>query len=451
MSTKGFTGGAGTGKTTSLLRELEVHLVAHPLAPGQRVLALTFMHGSRLRLAERLAKSSARRHCECMTLDRFAWDICRRWRSRLRAGGDFVPLDLDAPDYDATCEAAGRLLAAPDVAKWVAARYPVIVLDEFQDCALVRLALAQHLHGRVTMLVAADDFQNLNRTDESPGVAWLHGLDVSEELTINRRTANADLIAVAQALRAGTPLPTGSSTSFKLIGAPSPTVAASFISQTMAPAAGKDAVLLSAARPGTSAWVDKVIELVTTKQYGKQKAGPVPIKWETTADSIAKKTITALGIANGNGEIGASAILALPRGPVATQLSRWVEHQRRVLGRTEFGTTEVHAQVKRAVQYIRSFGSMPQGGRRAMTIHQAKNREFPVVIVLWPFHVVGDAVLARRWLYNAITRAKRRAIVIVEDPQKKRLKAPPFSYPSLAAAASDAAPTAPRGPPTPQN
>ena len=435
MSTRGFTGGAGTGKTTSLLRELDAHLAAHPLAPGQRVLALTFMHGSRHRLAERLAKSSARRHCECMTLDRFAWDICRRWRSRLRAGGGLVPLDLDVPDYDATCETAGRLLAASDVVKWVAALYPVIVLDEFQDCAPVRLALAQHLHGSVKMLLAADDFQNLNRTDESPGVVWLRGLGVSEELTVNRRTADADLIAVAQSLRAGTPLPSGISNSFKLIGAPSAAVAASFISQTMAPAASKDTVLLSAARPGTSAWVDKVIELVTTKQYGKQKAGPVPIKWETTADSIIETTIAALGIANGNPEISTTAILALPRSPIATQLSRWVEHQRRVLGRTEFSATEVRAQVKRAVQHVRSFGSMPQGGRRAMTIHQAKNREFPVVIALWPFRVVGDAVLARRWLYNAITRAKRRAIVIVEDPLKKRLNQPPFAYLSPVAAA----------------
>lgn len=427
MSTKGFTGGAGTGKTTRLLQELDTHLAAHPLAVDQRVLALTFMHGSRQRLAERLAKSTARRHCECMTLDRFAWNICRRWRSRLRAHG-LLPLNLDAPDYDATCETAGKLLATSDVAKWVAARYPVIVLDEFQDCAPVRLALAQHLHGNVTMLVAADDFQNLNRADESPGFVWLRGLNASEELTINRRTADADLIAAAQALRVGTSLPTSNSTSFKLIAAPSPAVAASFISQTMSPAAGKDAVLLSAARPGTSKWVDTVIEFVTTKQYGKQKAGPVPIKWETTADILTETTIAELGIAEGNGQIGAAAVIALPRGPVATQLKRWVEHQRRVLGRNEFGAAEVRAHVKRLVQQVRSFGSPPHGARRAMTIHQAKNREFPVVIVLWPFRVVGDVVLARRWLYNAITRAKRRAIVIVEDPKQQRIGTPPFAY-----------------------
>ncbi len=428
-NTKGFTGGAGTGKTTSLLRELDVHLAGHPLGPGQRVLALTFMHGSRHRLAERIAKSSARRQNECMTLDRFAWGICRRWRSRLRAGGAFMSLDFDAPDFDLTCQAAGWLLASPDVAQWVAARYPVIVLDEFQDCAPVRLALAQYLHGKVKMLVAADDFQNLNRTDESPGVVWLRGLGVSEELIVNRRTADVDLIAAAQALREGNPLATSPNTSFKIISAPSAAVAASFISQTMAPAAGKDVVLLFAARPKSSAWVEKVIELVRTKQYGKHRAGPVSISLEATTDDLMKTTILALNIGEGQEQIRAADINALPRGQVAAQLKRWVEHQRRVLGRTEFGAAEIIAQIRRAVQHVRSFSSAISGCRRAMTIHQAKNREFPVVIVLWPFRVVGDAVLARRWLYNAITRAKRRAIVIVEDPQKKRLNAPPFAYP----------------------
>lgn len=427
MSISGFMGGAGTGKTTSLLLKLEEHLAAQPLGPGQRVLALTFMHGSRHRLAERLAKSSARRHCECMTLDRFAWELCRRWRSRLRANGGFIQLELEAPNYDATCETAGKLLASSEVAKWIAALYPVLVLDEFQDCAPVRLALAQRLYGHVQMLVAADDFQNLSYTDESPAVSWLRSLNVCEELTLNRRTDDAALIAAAQALRGGTPLPVNTNAGFKFFGVPSAPMAASFISQTIAPATGKDIVLLSTARPGTSAWVDEVINLVRTKKYGKQNAGPVPITWETTAGGLAETTMAVLGIAEENRPITAEAILALPRGPISTQLSRWVEHQRCVLGRTEFEAAEVRAQVTRAVQRVRSFGALSQNPRRVMTIPQAKNREFPVVIVLWPFKVVGDPTLARRWLYNAITRAKRRAIVIVEDPQKKRLNAPPFS------------------------
>ncbi|GAB1488484.1 hypothetical protein MASR2M8_09290 [Opitutaceae bacterium] len=443
MNTKGFTGGAGTGKTFSLLRELNAHLAAHPLEPGQSVLALTFMHGSRHRLAERLAQSAARRHYECLTLDRFAWDLCRRWRSRLRASGGFVPLDMDAPDYDGTCEVAGRLLACNDVAGWVATRYPIIVLDEFQDCAPVRLALARYFHGRVKLLVAADDFQNLASTEESPAVGWLRELGVCEELTVNRRTSDADLIAAAKALRAGAPLVAGANPSFKLISAPAAHVAASFISQTMAPAGSNDVVLISAAKPGTSPWVDKIVELVSTKQYGKQKAGPVPIRWEMTAGGLADATIAHLGIADGDAAVGAAEIRALPRTAVASHLKRWTDGQRRLLGRTEFGAAEVRGQIKRIVQHLRSFGSMPHSGRRAMTIHQAKNREFPVVIVLWPFQVVGEPMLARRWLYNAITRAKRRAIVIVEDPQKKRLSAPPFAYPAPAPAVPVPAATPP--------
>lgn len=62
-----------------------------------------------------------------------------------------------------------------------------------------------------------------------------------------------------------------------------------------------------------------------------------------------------------------------------------------------------------------------------MTIHQAKNREFRRVIVLWGFGVPGDAEVQRRWLYNAITRAKEAAWVIVEDPKRDRLRKPPFA------------------------
>jgi ATP-dependent exoDNAse (exonuclease V) alpha subunit len=68
--------------------------------------------------------------------------------------------------------------------------------------------------------------------------------------------------------------------------------------------------------------------------------------------------------------------------------------------------------------------------------------------VLWPFRVVGDVVLARRWLYNAITRAKRRAIVIVEDPQKRRLNAPPFAYPTSDLKAAPAVPRSAGAPPS---
>ncbi|MHB8765773.1 MAG: ATP-binding domain-containing protein, partial [Deferrisomatales bacterium] len=51
--------------------------------------------------------------------------------------------------------------------------------------------------------------------------------------------------------------------------------------------------------------------------------------------------------------------------------------------------------------------------------HQAKNREFESVIVLWPLKLVGSLERKRRLLYNAVTRARGRAVVIVQDPNGK--------------------------------
>jgi hypothetical protein len=64
-----------------------------------------------------------------------------------------------------------------------------------------------------------------------------------------------------------------------------------------------------------------------------------------------------------------------------------------------------------------------------MTINQAKNREFEGVFILWPFAVGGNLDSQRRRLYNALTRAQKWAIVIVQDVPNKtsRLAGRPFS------------------------
>lgn len=424
MTTRAFTGAAGTGKTTKLLAEVEAYLVTHPLSEGERVLALTFMHGSRFRLMERLSKSSVRRRFDCLTFDRFAWELCRRWRSRLKTMG--ISLPVDAPDYDGTCNAAGRLLAFNDVVRWITSRYPVLLVDEFQDCATFRLVIAQRLNGRVAMFVAADDFQNLSSTDGSPAVAWLGSLGVVEELTTIHRTQVSELLSAAQTLRHGGSLSNG--TAFKLVGLPKAAPAASFISQTIAGYPPRDAVILSPSRLESSPWLGEVMSLVGQKQYGNQKAGPFSIHWEKTVGEIESETTSQLGLTDTQTRpVEAASVHALGSGRLARELIRWIEHQRRVLGRTSFSPNEIRREIQRAVQHIRSI-QFAHNGRRAMTIHQAKNRDFPIVIVLWPFAAPTDALQARRWLYNAVTRAKRRAIVLVQDPKPKqsRLSQPPF-------------------------
>ena len=59
-----------------------------------------------------------------------------------------------------------------------------------------------------------------------------------------------------------------------------------------------------------------------------------------------------------------------------------------------------------------------------MTVHQAKNREFEGVIVLWPYRIAGDVEQQRRLLYNAVTRALRWCAVIVQS--NDMLNRPPF-------------------------
>ncbi len=421
MTTKAFSGAAGTGKTTRLLHEVESHLTAEPLSEGQRVLALTFMHGSRFRLIDRLSASSVRRRFDCLTFDRFAWELCRRWRSRLRTMGLCPPVDTIS--YDATCDAAGKLLRSKDVVRWTTSRYPVLLMDEFQDCASVRLAIAKRLHGNCSMFLAADDFQNLNITTESPAVGWLRELGIVEELTINHRTKVPELLSAAHALRNGGAISDGRA--FRLVGLPTAPPAASFVSKTFAGSPPGEIALLSASRPDSSPWVREVFDLVARKQYGG--VGPFVISRERTTDEMQSEVLNDLGLAELQTKpVEASLVNKLGRNRLGKQLVRWVEHQRRVCGRTSFGQTEFRMEVQRAVQHVRSIPPV-QNGRLGMTIHQAKNREFPIVIVLWPFATPTDPEQARRWLYNAVTRAKKRAIILVQDPKKNRLHQPPFA------------------------
>jgi superfamily I DNA/RNA helicase len=72
---------------------------------------------------------------------------------------------------------------------------------------------------------------------------------------------------------------------------------------------------------------------------------------------------------------------------------------------------ELEQQADRIAKEVRRH-SMALGQLPAMTIHQAKNREFRAVVVLWPREVGGDEESQRRRLYNAITRARDWAVVI---------------------------------------
>ena len=148
MSLLMYEGPAGTGKTTRLIERTRKHLEQHPLGIDQRVLALTKFHGSRRRMHLKLSdpKMGVGNALDCVTIDSFAWSLITRWRLLL----DHLHIHPTQGDFASITSAAGVLLRRPGVAKWVARRYPVVVVDEMQDCkggeVTLLSGLEQHAH-----------------------------------------------------------------------------------------------------------------------------------------------------------------------------------------------------------------------------------------------------------------------------------------------------------------
>ena len=178
MTVRAVEGGAGCGKTFRLMEMLTETLVAHPLMEGQRVLALTFMHGARRRLADRLrAVPGLLGRVECCTVDSFAWRIYRRWRGLAAALG--IPAQSEG-EFDAVCDAAGMLLEHAQVRSWTAASFPIVLVDEGQDLRPQRLRMLVALSTATRTLIAADEFQCLDQTFGQTR-SW-HGCKVQRSL-----------------------------------------------------------------------------------------------------------------------------------------------------------------------------------------------------------------------------------------------------------------------------
>lgn len=93
--------------------------------------------------------------------------------------------------------------------------------------------------------------------------------------------------------------------------------------------------------------------------------------------------------------------------------------------RSDFTREEIEAVIARNVALRRQHGGGGSHLFNAMTVQQAKNREFEGVVVIWPYQVGGDIEHKRRLLYNAVTRAKRWCNIVVQG--QNILAAAPFA------------------------
>jgi superfamily I DNA/RNA helicase len=96
----------------------------------------------------------------------------------------------------------------------------------------------------------------------------------------------------------------------------------------------------------------------------------------------------------------------------------------RATGRTQFQSADIEGLIARDLALRRRHSVHDHLPFHAMTVQQAKNREFAGVVVIWPYQVGGDAEHRRRLLYNALTRARRWCTIIVQGQQI--LASPPF-------------------------
>lgn len=420
LSIRVFTGGAGCGKTYKLMESLSSFLLERPLDNGQKVLAITFMHGSRRRLDEKLSKvAHLSGKYECTTIDSFAWRIARRWRTLAMELG-FANIQIG--DYNTVIEATAALLEIDVVAQWVGAAFPILILDEAQDLTASRLRLISALASHQEVLSAADEFQCLNELlRPNPACSWLEQHGIVQVLNTPMRTQVVELLDAANALRSG--LAPSSGTFLKIQPAPNAALAGSWTSNQIGwYGGGKTTAVLTSANGTYSRGVIEWVRNRTTRQ----NSGPYSLSWESSDTELSKTYLEAMHL---DDEVDLMQVLtALTAGNdhrTTSDISAWLDRQRRTRGIIRWKRNEIERAVQNSFYLRRRQAAGLSTRLTATTVHGAKNREFDIVVVLWPAATVGSDDQKRRLLYNAITRAKNRCLILVQA--QANMRAAPFA------------------------
>lgn len=424
-----FEGPAGTGKTTRLFGTAGAFLREHPLTDGQKVLALTKYHGSRQRLTASLTGPNGLGvPVECLTLDSYALTIAHRWR------GVVNHLELTPPqaDFQAIASAAAKVIEVA-ASSWVATSFPLAIVDEMQDCRGADIKLLAALEPHLTILAGADAFQDLNGNAENEAITWATNVAEVNRLTEVHRTNKAGILDAAQALRTGAPLCLEKRPGFEIItvrSAPQGGAAAAWRIKSWG-ASGQLAVIspVKSANPFVTRLTNWMADHeAKSKANPGTTAGPYCLHWAQNDDDAKERLLSAIGFEGKGGvSVSCTELEAIATAAAIPELREWARRKRFVKGCESVAADEISAEVAAIVRRRRVFSDHQRGRLHALTVHQAKNREFDSVIILWPMGVRDDVEQQRRLLYNAITRAKRNVLVIVDDPSGNRLRCPLFA------------------------
>ena len=414
-----FSGGAGCGKTYQLMQRLAETIVAAPPKEGQKVLALTFMHGARRRLDERLATvPRLGRRYECTTLDSFAARIVRRWRSLAVQLGARVPSETE---YDETVAVAATLLTNSAVVLWVKASFPILVLDEAQDLTRSRLDIVQGLATELTTLIAADEFQCLEATlRPNPAWEWLKVQEDHIALEKPMRTTVSALLDAAAAARQGGPVINGKGFTVRCTARPQ--LAGTFLSNHIGWNAKRQS--LAVISPSIKNFAEDVVAW-TVKSKTKAGNGPYRVEWEQAEAKLIGAILERIALPDpATPQQTLDAIRAVDDPALTREVAAWLDRLVRTRNEATITPQILTERIQSICANWRRFQRPSDYGMKAMSVHGAKNREFDHVVVLWPAAMAGDSEQKRRLLYNAITRAKSECLVLVQVA--KQLNQPPF-------------------------
>lgn len=424
MSLKAYSGGAGCGKTYSVVNEVKQYLGEHPFQLNQRLLALTFMHGARHRLNHQLSSiAEIRGRFEAMTIDSFAFQICTRWSRRITLSGREIP---QSNDFEGMCDTANFLLSSVDIQHWVQASFPIIIVDEAQDLLINRLEIVQKLSNFSHVILAYDDYQCLNKSNRPVAInEWIIDKCEPNILEGSRRTQVNQLLTAANRLRTGQSL-SHLGADFRIVICPARSNVAPGLAGynvgTEIIRGGKCAILTPNSK---TPFPRSIVDYLSTTAITSLHMRPQNIYWESEEDSfvaVLKLRFEHMPEASFEnckdilGEFQDSSIL----NQLLTAFKR-----RFSLTSNEFLPSNILVEIiDRVFSQSKAFRIRHASGIPAMTIQQAKNREFDRVVVIWPFQIPADVDYRRRLLYNAITRAKESCIIILQN--RSQLQEAPF-------------------------
>jgi hypothetical protein len=381
---------------------------------------LTFMHGSRRRLDDRLRSvPELRGRAAAATIDSFSRSIWQRWRTLAthHSIGDNVG------DFDRTCDVCGLLLERPEVASWVARSYPIVMVDEAQELAPPRLRVIRALAAHAALFVAADEFQSLDEdVDTAPFMAWFRTGEITR-LDQVYRTKVSGLLSSGIALRqlAAPREGAGLKISYEY-----PNVMPFKIGAALVGVSGTKAVLYP---PGGSQWAQELIERLAKGLYSEKfHIPPLKLTHELRPrDEVeAVKRLFVDRLVFEINDIVERLIGIADRTPWALQVHAAIHTAYCCQGKRSWTADELAVLLERKLANYRAYATEPRGGIPVMSIHQAKNREFQHVVLLWPPGVPGSDELKARLLYNGITRAQSSCKVFVRT--KALLAEPPFRF-----------------------